>query len=156
LIRRGVARGQLPADAIRDHFDKLGSDPRWAGQLRGLIDFIHRTDPNRLPRQALIEVLRAAEAGDERTVAEWVERFDFRADPDQPDLIDLGKGLETNPPRRPCRPVDLGQLEPILTAAIDPTADGALVKDRVLDGIDGLGAQPLAVTEICPGLDYTV
>jgi hypothetical protein len=54
----------------------------------------------------------------------------------------------------PCTPVDVFQLETRVTASIDPTVKAPLVQRRVLDGIEGLGDQPLAPVEVCLGLDF--
>jgi len=67
------------------------------------------------------------------------------------DLLEM-IGLPYEPP--PCQPVDMSQLETRLTASIDPTATAPLAQRRVLDGIEGLGVQPLAPVELCLGLDF--
>jgi hypothetical protein len=54
----------------------------------------------------------------------------------------------------PCQPVDLQQVEQVLTAAIDPTVDMPIAAVRVVDTIGGLGANPLKPIEVCVGLDF--
>jgi hypothetical protein len=114
--------------------------------------------PERLPFAQLIAIIEAIEAKDAELLRRLAEEFKFEnEEPDLDSLIEFGDGLVSKPPDRPCRPVDLGKLEEILTATIDPTRPDALVIRRVLDGITGLDpAQPLAPVEICVGLDLPV
>jgi hypothetical protein len=157
LLRRGLEEGRLQVDDLVRRFEELANDPRWANFMGHLHSFVKEAAAaGRLPYGPLLEILRAIEEGDEREVAKLVDLFRFEAEPDHDSLLELGKLLLTEPPDRPCRPVDLGKLEEVLTAAIDPTVDKPLVARRVLAGITGLGDQPLAPTEICLGLDLPV
>lgn len=84
-------------------------------------------------------------------LARWnCERHIF--DPDD-SFDELEEDLDTEPPDRPCRPVDLEAVEESLSDAIDPTGDNPWVVDLVLDGIEGLPDPPLAPVEICTGVD---
>jgi hypothetical protein len=74
-------------------------------------------------------------------------------DPNSDDLRGLGEGVRTDPPRRPCAPVDLGDVADSVAGAIDPTVDTPFLVGRVLGTIVGLGDQPLTPPELCPDLD---
>jgi hypothetical protein len=109
-----------------------------------------------------IELLLAAIGGGNPeslipAIRELLERFEELAGSPE-DLFGLLKDLdEPRGEEPPCRAVDLGRLAVGAAAAFDPTGPAAPARVRILSTIDGLDpAQPLAPTEVCPGLDRPV
>jgi hypothetical protein len=84
---------------------------------------------------------------------EQMAEADLNIDIDRDGLRELIGVIDTEPPRRPCEPVQLDKLDDALTAAVDPRRDDALTRNRVLGTLTGLGDEPLAPTEFCPDFD---
>ena len=121
------------------------------GFIEKLVNLVEQGKP--LNYGLLMELVRllSAEKPDLDAIRSFLELFLF-GDNDRDSLDEEIKGLPTLPPDRPCRPVNLSELEASLTTAIDPTRPDAWIVMRVLSNIDGLGDQPLAPVEFCTGV----
>jgi hypothetical protein len=160
LIRKRLDDGRLKLDEFVNHFLQVVEKSDFFDMLREIYQYVAslKNDPQRLPISRLIEILNAIEEKNQEKLVSLVRAFKFeREEPDEGSLLDLGKEILTDPPDRPCRPVDLEKLEEVLTGAIDPTVDEPLVQVRVLSTIEGLDPeQPLAPVEVCLGIDFPV
>jgi hypothetical protein len=146
--------------AFLERFIVTVEESEFLDLLEQIVEFVRERfeEPESLPLLVLLEILIAINNADKEELGRLVETFPF--EPEEPEiesLVDFARGLSSDPPKRPCRPVDLTQLEETLTASIDPTVDQPLVVRRVLAGISGLDmTQPLAPVEVCVGLDLPV
>ncbi len=153
-LPKGVDQGKLPPDALILRIKVAIESSPFRSMLEVVLEVVE--SGRDFSRELLVEFLDAVDLRDEREVRLLYEAFMSTEVGDEGDLLELGKSLVTRAPERPCRPVDLGLLEKVLTAAIDPTVPEPLVVRRVLDGITGLSAPLLAPVEVCLGLDMPV
>ena len=107
-----------------------------------------------LPTFALLQLLDPIPAPDGKVPPLEQRLAGFDATPDEASVIDLARTLLTKAPVRPCKPVDLQQLDKRLRDAIDPTVTQPFVASRILGTFSGLQGPPLAPPEIC--LDFDV
>lgn len=108
-----------------------------------------------IPGQLLVEIVSPfAATPTVRGLLGRIRAFPQLTHDDARSLLALAEIAVNEPPRRPCRPVDLNTLDAIITAAVDPTADDALAVVRVTSTIGGLVTPPLVRPEICPELDF--
>ena len=124
--------------------------------LQKYLPEIARMDRDRL--QALVDAIRSGRA---EMVERWISGNQPGVEPGEPggplsgdDLPEIYILITAEYEMHPCSPVNLDELEKVLTAAIDPTLPEPIVVRRVLGTIEGLGPQPLAPVEVCIGVDF--
>jgi hypothetical protein len=162
-IREALNRRALPhislLQRLRQFVNSLppGSDDRATFASASLVVEESSRLSQGIPHKSLIDMFNAIDRGDMVTAKNIAVNIGEQIDdPDDASLLSLGAKLLTQPPNRPCNPVDLNRLEQGLSKAIDPTAAEPFVQKRVLSTIDGLGDEPLAPPEVCIGLDLPV
>lgn len=137
--RRGYAKSVLDVfDQVMRYWLEQAAEGRPVPIL-GLLALLDPPGEKRLSDEELLTRLR--ELHGDRPVA------------DGDALLGLITGIATEPPKRPCAPVDLTKVAISVTNAIDPTVASPFIVDRVLGTITGLDDQPLTPPELCPDLD---
>ena len=159
LMERAVKTGELSAQALLDYLRRLDLS-RFNRQVQRMIEALVKkleqqfATTKRLPYGAisrLINLLTAKKTHNDNEISKIIESFDFT--PDDDSILDLIDTILTEPPDRPCKPIDLEKLSKSLSDAIDPTVESPFMVTRVLATISGLDAKPLAPPRFCPRLD---
>lgn len=135
-------------------FDRTGFDPDSIRALTAGLRAVNGTLGSGRAT-AILPLLELIDAGEGKPASRTELRRRIAAldsAPDADDLAMLGRTLTATPQRSAPAPVDLATVASSVSAVFDPTVASPALVDRVVDGIRGLGDDPLEPPELEPEL----